>query len=346
MADEIDSRSSCPSPWISPSSGKVANPWAPAGGCGPGGSAVPRPLGTEGNSSGIRPHPNSPVARNLVMSEIDEIVLEAGRVGGRIQLPPLLHVTKFSGVYKAHLGHWEYDETRQVHDFNFIDLVAHASLQIPPKAKKRGKVMVGFIQNVLSRDMKAEYTKQGTVPWSSGQGQWLDTGYEDSSHWPWYGEPGKPFWKSVDYKGGVKIDVAYDDWPGGHYWNYFGEKEDDGELLSLTESMDVVLWLAARMEDDDPTDLNAYSILLARHVTYDATLKIAKTASQCLAEDRKKGLEYRTLLHYKPIYDSKNSNTAWTAKSAEGKVPVLVGPRVQDVLGPLVPKTVVAPEEF
>ena len=58
------------SPWLS-SSGTIAHPCAPLGGCGPGYSKIPSPLGSTGNDSNPISHPQSPVGSQITLSKED-----------------------------------------------------------------------------------------------------------------------------------------------------------------------------------------------------------------------------------------------------------------------------------
>ena len=56
------------SPWLS-SSGTIAHPGAPRGGCGPGNSRIPITLGFDGNDSNPFAHPRSPVGRRIILTK-------------------------------------------------------------------------------------------------------------------------------------------------------------------------------------------------------------------------------------------------------------------------------------
>jgi hypothetical protein len=64
------------SPWIT-STGVVAHPGSPMGGCGPGGSRIPSILGSPGNGSTLVPHPQAPAARYRLLTAEDHLVLLA-----------------------------------------------------------------------------------------------------------------------------------------------------------------------------------------------------------------------------------------------------------------------------
>lgn len=81
MADDLPNQGST-SPWVS-SSGTPAHPYAPLGGGGPGDFKAPGALGSEGNDSGLLPHPLAPVARNEALSELDiQALQKAGIANG------------------------------------------------------------------------------------------------------------------------------------------------------------------------------------------------------------------------------------------------------------------------
>ena len=62
------------SPWLS-SSGTIAHPRAPLGGCGPGNSCIPCPLGSVGNDSNPIAHPQSPVGSCITLTEKDAPII-------------------------------------------------------------------------------------------------------------------------------------------------------------------------------------------------------------------------------------------------------------------------------
>jgi|SRR5579864_8428901 len=182
MDDEKDLHKLRSSPWIS-SSGVVASPLSPHGGGGAGGFRGARPLGTDHSSSDPLPDPYSPSGRRVISSDVKRILLAQnlslrdggtsttkGRDGGPSTKPPLrFDLVSLTPPKKENDGKYEYQQILNRHFFRFLDLTAEATVEVPDSATRRGKVVVGFIQNLLSREMKYHYTGRKTESWEVQQ---------------------------------------------------------------------------------------------------------------------------------------------------------------------------------
>lgn len=260
----------------------------------------------------------------------------ASRDGGAsAKLPLRFDVITLNPPKKQSDGQYAYQEILDRHSFRFLELTAGAAVAVPDGATPRGKVVVGFIQNLVSREMKYQYAGRKLESWKYAKGPLLDAA-DVTKDWPWYGPD--PFSKSIDYKPGETVTVFYDDFPGAAYWNYFGNSKANGELLSVQEILDLQLWLAAREEKDAARDAAAYSILWSRRFILEAKLTITKTLSQLRAEADRKGQNfYRSLgsPEYKFEANVKDNGEA-------GPTPVLNGPTANQELNKSAIKTVYA----
>jgi hypothetical protein len=346
------------SPWRS-SSGEFAHPSSAHGAGGAGQFAGSGSLGSDGHDPHGLPDPRSPAAQQVTTDEVARILAaqDAAAHDARTAPPDPPRFDLISSLdLKQRPGSFKYGDSNTF-DFYYARLSGTATARVPVNARKRGRVIVGFVQNVLSQHLQVHYSgsRPHLVEWSP-KGQWLDTWSDEEKDWPWMGRedpaqnPHKAVLrKTVDYEPGARVDLTYEDKPAASFQNFYDGKQENGELQRLIETTDLALWLVAREEKDDAKDLRAYSIISGKRFVYTVNLTVTKTLSQLSAEFFKRtntrmsfGDKDGKLVPPKVNFEAHAKEHG----SVKGITPVLTGPSAVTELSRLMPEEIYAPVRY